>query len=194
MIRRALSYIVFIISIYCSFSSSTATGEETVKTCANVVVRSIKVLSVRPEDMGSSPATPKITSTPGKEPGEVTLLITGPILGEMDSHAITTELSCTAYGIGVVATITRDANYNEQGYVDAYDNHMSLRPPFFWEPCVELELAVHQPPPDVDIEANWIMSLSNGTILDHARTYMFPEQSYPVTLSTTIHAANLKTP
>lgn len=171
-------------AIVCSLglSGTHANAQAIMKTCAAASVQSIS-LSAEPERdvlLDSTPEKPtlKIISAPqpttlGSAAKAVRIIALGPVLGSMDSSKVETDIECTAKGVVFTSTITRSADYH--GAVLANIN---------WHPKIEITVVLRQPV--VIFETIWRMRLTTGTELDHAQTPSYPDQKYPITVTTTI--------
>lgn len=173
------------VAIVCSLglSGTLANAQEIVKTCAGAEVRLINIsaetereilLDATPEKPAIEivPAPPSST-TPGAAGKVVTVIALGPALGSMDSRTVETDLACTAKGVVLTATITRSADY-----------HGAAAKNVRWRPKIEIVVIPRQP--EVIFEATWRMRLTTGAELDHAQTPPYPDQKYPITVTTTV--------
>jgi hypothetical protein len=159
-----------------------------VTSCAGIEIHWGSVGAATPPYQTNPPANMVMEGTEAFSPviGEglskmLKIDITGPMLGDMDSREIKIDLSCTASGLIVTATITRAAGYTEGSYMHTV----------FWKPQVEIWLTLHRP--EVILDGKWVMRLTDGKIIDHAKTYQLPEQPYPVKVSATIRANGILT-
>src|SRR5271163_4678191 len=79
-----------------------ALAEDAAASCPGVDVQSIKASFVRPPFSGTAPAT-QISVIPSDarmrdRSSDIKIIVTGPMLGEMDSRDIKTKISCTSDG------------------------------------------------------------------------------------------------
>ncbi len=171
-----------VVSIVCSLGLSVtyANAQEIMKTCAGMEARLINIsaefvkkvlLDTRPE-IAIIP-TPPSSTTPGAAGKAVTVIALGPVLGSMDSPTVETDLACTAKGVVLTATITRSADY-----------HGAAAKNVLWRPKIEIAVVLRQP--EGIFEATWRMRLTTGAEMDHARTPSYPDQKYPITVTTTV--------
>jgi hypothetical protein len=118
-------------------------------------------------------AAPASDVAPGMTGKGVHVVVVGPPIGSMDSPDVRTDVSCTARGIALTATITRSADYHDSALKNAV-----------FRPTIDLSVVLQQP--DATFQATWKMRLTTGAELDHAQTPPYPEQNYPLTLTATI--------
>jgi hypothetical protein len=123
---------------------------------------------VRPEDMPNN-----AEHLDGKE---VKIIASGPVLGSLDSQNIETALTCTGDGLMLKGHLVRSA---------AYDGN-ALRN-ILWRPHIEVVVVLHAR--TTSFEAKWDMRLTNGVLVDHARSEIGGgDQTYPITVKEIIHA------
>ncbi|MHB1678019.1 MAG: hypothetical protein ACYCSS_10865 [Sulfuriferula sp.] len=168
--------------IVCSLwlSGTSASAQETMKTCTGAQVRLINVsgvynkknlLDAKPEIIVVRALTS--STMPGATGKAVSIIALGPVLGSMDSPAIKTALACTAKGFTLTATITRTADYD--GAVLAN---------IIWRPKIEITVVLLQP--EVIFETIWKMRLTTGAEVYLAQTPTYPEQNYPISVTTAV--------
>lgn len=167
------------IAFYCLFSlmAGAAFARGPRMTCPLLEVRSI-ASSEDSEDEALRAAGPDREAPPSQtysaarsdstSKEEVTILALGPLLDSLDSHKIKLDLTCTADGAILVATVTR--------YSGGVIKNV------FWRPRIRIVMMLRQP--EVLFQTTWTMRRTDGTELDHVGG----RQKYPVTVTTTIRA------
>ena len=161
-----------------------ANAHEYLKTCVNVDVLSIDISAETEHEvlLNATPEKPTIEIVPASSSMStmtdmlgkaVTVVAVGPVLGSWDSHTVETYVACTEKGMVLMATIMRFGDYP-----------VSIRKNVLWRPKVEMVVVPRWP--DVVVEATWKIRLITGTELDHARTPPYPDQSFPITTTTTL--------
>lgn len=169
--------------VVCSLgpAGTLANAQEIPKTCAAVEVRSINI-SEEPERevlLEATPEKPAIrivppsSATPGTSDKVVTIIATGPVLGSMDSRKLETNFTCTTNGAKLTATITRSADY-----------HGAVQKNVLWRP--KLQIVIIPRRPEVIFKTIWKMRLTTGVELNHTRMPPYPEQNYPITVTTIV--------
>lgn len=175
-----------VLASFC-ISPTSAIGE-TIKNCPGVEVHWVSLGAAAPPYETNFPAKIATGKVGASSPDGVLsdmqeVVITGPVLGDMDSKKINVELSCkTASKLIVTATLARAATYDEGSYMHT----------IFWRPKIELWLTLRQP--EIALEGRWDMRLTNGATVDRASTYNLPEQAYPVIVGVTLRANGITTP
>ena len=180
MFAKRVLKAVFLVCLVMAGSCTLA--QEPMRTCPGLDVRFVQVTFEIPKTRLAD-AHPRVlvapagTTSRGPEAlGERAVKVTalGPILGSMDSRDVGVSLACTATGFALTAVITRSADYN--GAVLAN---------LIWRPLIDVDIVVRRP--EVTVDVKWTMRLSTGTILNRAQTAPYPEQHYPLTMTTSIH-------
>jgi hypothetical protein len=97
--------------------------------------------------------------------GVAEVAIYGPLLGSMDTHDISTHLSCGENEVSLTATLTRSPQYDG-----------SAKTNVIWRP--EIELLVHAP---VKLDVRWLMYFTNG--VEVAKDVNVPSQTFPMEFS-----------
>lgn len=151
-----------------------ANAQQLIKRCPDLEVRSMKVSLKLVQNIPLDAKQEIIETVSGAETQDITVIARGPILGSMDSEKLNTDLACSNDGLVLTATISRSSNY-----------HGAVRQNLLWFPRITIVLVPHRP--EVALQTVWKMRLTNGRMLDRARTPPYPEQKYPITLTTTLH-------
>ncbi|HSS19661.1 MAG TPA: hypothetical protein VLL54_06275 [Pyrinomonadaceae bacterium] len=143
------------------------------KTCAQVEVSSLDITTEYPRPDMPFNAAPSTTVTPEANSKEVMIVALGPALGSMDSFKLKTQLTCTAKGFAVAATVIRSADY-QGGVVKNV----------LWRPRIKIAAKLREP--EATFEMTWKMRLTSGLEVEHADTPPYASQKYPITLSNVI--------
>jgi hypothetical protein len=152
-----------------------AAAHQAVKMCPGVTVRSVNVSPQILKDIARNARQETIeTGASATATDGITVVAKGPVLGSMDSEELSTDLACSSDGFVLTATITRSANY-----------HGAVLQNVLWFPRVAIVVVPLRP--EIVFQAIWKMRLTNGRMLDHARTPPYPEHKYPLTLTKTLH-------
>lgn len=152
-----------------------AKAQKTIETCPNVEVRSVNVSADVAKGSFFDTKPERIETTALDNTGkQVTLVAIGPILGSMDSRNVETELSCTAIGVVLVATVSRSEQYSE-----------SVLRNQLWRPQVRMVITLGTA--KAIFQATWKMRLTNGKMVDSARTAPYPGKKYPITVTKIMH-------
>lgn len=152
------------------------------KVCPGAEIQSINVsaeiekkapLDTRPETIEIAPG---YASNPNSRPAEgtVTAVALGPVLGSMDSPKVKTEVTCTANGFLLTATITRSADF-----------HGAALQNVDWRPRATITVLLRQP--EIAIETTWKVRLTTGVELHHAQTPPYPERTFPIKVTKVVH-------
>ncbi|HYA42117.1 MAG TPA: hypothetical protein VEF34_12485 [Syntrophobacteraceae bacterium] len=138
----------------------------------------VRLIDVSAEPLPMSPAGVKPETIEIIAKAEATKLIArGPVLGSMDSPEIKTDLSCTAKGFVLTATITRSADYH--GAVLQNEN---------WWPRITIAVVPRQC--EIVFQTIWKMRLTDGSEVDHAKTPpLYLDRKYPITVTKKIYSA-----
>jgi len=167
--KRGLALVCFL-AVAVPFSSA-----QVVKVCPSLKVRSVKVSPQLLKDLPRNAQQATIeTEASARETKEITVVAKGPVLGSMDSEKLSTDLACSNDGLVFTATITRSANY-----------HGAVAQNVLWFPRITIVVGPLQR--EIALQTVWNMRLTNGRMLDHARTPPYPEQKYPITVTKTLH-------
>jgi hypothetical protein len=159
----------------------TAAPGEVMKTCAGIEIRSIRTAAERETSQPINSAPKEIeavvildSSSLATASGKVfDVSVLGPVLGSMDSPDVKTDVTCTAKGFGLTATIARSASY-----FGAASQNVN------WRPRIRITLMLSQP--EAEFQATWRMRLTTGVEVDHAQSPPYPNQTYPITITKTI--------
>jgi hypothetical protein len=154
--------------------------------CPEVNVLSFHLASDQAPPVVAGPATIQVLPIhplgfQNRVGNERTIVITGPLLGSMDSPDVKTEIVCTEKGLTVSATISRMSNYPEATLGN------TLKGTYPWRPRFTISIEFRQP--TIILQTSWIMRMTNGDSVTTARTPPYPEQKYPITVTKTIRAA-----
>ncbi len=132
--------------------------------------------SITPAGGGAqAEAAPAIILERSATPNEFRLSLTGPVLGAMDSSKVSARIECTPEGIGVIAIVTRSADY--QGAVLAN---------VIWQPSIDVLIQLSGP--RALLAATWTMRLSTGAPVVVGDTPPNYHQKFPITLSKNLTA------
>lgn len=156
-----------------------AEGQQSTKTCTGFDVRSIDISRVSDEKnlFDSMPARIEIGSQERDNADKVvTVYALGPILGSMDSFGIKTDLACSTNGFVLTATISRSGNY-----IGTTAKNV------LWRPKINVAIILRKPGQDIEVKVRWRMRLANGREIYRAQTPPYPEQKFPIIVTTTFH-------
>jgi hypothetical protein len=161
---------------YLAVFGARANAQGVLNVCDGMEVRSIEVsadlqlpanpgprIDLVPDQKGAAVRGPSSKKV-------VKLVLFGPVLGSMDSREVKTDFVETPRGCELVAGITRSAEYSG-----------AVAKNVLWRPRIEVAATFRRA--EVTFQAKWVMRLTTGTIVDHARTPPYPDQKYPITLT-----------
>ena len=148
---------------------------QNITVCPSIEVRSI-LNAVDSSDLKTSAPEIRVEAgvgsaapPPNSNVKLLSVIALGPILGSMDSNEVKTELTCTAKGVALTATITRSAGFKG-----------SVLKNVLWRPKITLVVVSRET--GTLFEAIWVMQLSTGIKLKHAQTPSQPDLRYPIRL------------
>lgn len=158
-------------------------GKSITQSCPGVEVRSVQMSHL--PWLGNSAPTPSISVTvpaghiSGDSQAETAPVVTilGPVLGAMDYTDIGIEIRCLDKGVIVTGVITRSASYS---------GSTNRNEP--WQPSMKVDLVLREP--QTLVEGRWVMRLTNGASVDHARTPPYEEQTYPIVVTRPVQAGS----
>lgn len=180
---RNVSVLTGVAIIFClGLAGAGANAQESMVTCASAKVQLTNISEESDREVileaAEKPAlvivsAPPSSTPPGTPEKTVSVIALGPVLGSMDSHKLETNFTCTTNGVALTTTITRSADY-----------HGAVQKNVLWRP--KLQILIVPRGPEVIFEAIWKMRLTTGAELNHTRMPPYPEQNYPITVTTTV--------
>jgi len=109
----------------------------------------------------------------------LTVITHGPVLASAnEAPEVKTEVACTTRGVTLNLTIM---HISDGG---AAKNAL-------WRPKVSVILVLRQ---DVVFQTAWRMRRPNGAEVDHTQTPPYPDQRYPIVMTTTLRSASDQKP
>ncbi|HEY1580436.1 MAG TPA: hypothetical protein VGF82_25525 [Terracidiphilus sp.] len=144
-------------------------ADEVSKSCPALTVTSVRVTEETVTGSDAPSEMIEVTSFPKQaaERHERTLIATGPVLGSMDSAAVSYVISCRTKGAGLIVTLTRSAEY-----------HGNVLANVLWRPKVHIAIALHNP--QIIFQMTFRMRLSTGEELRLAQTPPYRPRKYPL--------------
>jgi hypothetical protein len=152
-----------------------------VKICPTVEIQSIKIsperwlnASTHPPLVGIELSRQPVTGNAVDNlPESITIIANGPVLSSLDSRAAKSDLTCTDNGFALSVTIEHSTD--SLGFME---QNVS------WRLRAKLQVVLKQPEPV--FETIWKLVSTSGAELDRARSFPFPEQTYPLTVTRTL--------
>ena len=180
---RCVSSLTRVAIIFClGLAGACANEQQLMMTCSSAKVQLTNISEESDREVileaAEKPAlvivSPPPSSTPPNTPEKTVALIAfGPVLGSMDSRKLETNFTCTTNGVALTTTIIRSADY-----------HGAVQKNVLWRP--KLQITIVPRGSEVIFEAIWKMRLTTGAELNHTRMPPYPEQNYPITVTTTV--------
>lgn len=160
--------------------------------CATVEVLKVTTSSIeidRKTPPNPSFATPQIIpsqmvprpSPHARQP--MTVFALGPVLGSRDSDKIDVKSGCTQSGFYFSATVLRAASYPEATL------GTTVQAKYPWRPKITITIIPYQS--EITARMVWSMRLTTGIEVLHTQTPPFPEQRFPIVVSTTLRYPDL---
>ena len=146
-------------------SQTEAPSVEPVLQCDSVQVRTAVVsLAYISTQLPTEDRAESVVEYP--KPGAAVVHVQGPILGSMDSRAISLKPSCVSEGVLIEATISRSAQFTGAAAKNV-----------LWRPIVAVTVSPYRS--GSKLQVSWKMKTTDGRTLTEAQTVPFAVTTYP---------------
>lgn len=161
---------VLILSVSALLLFQTSSGEQIKPKDAQCAWGSASIVEVSAVEDVLGKRVPGATSeliASSANPRAKSVMVTGPMLGSMDSRRINASITCNAEGVIVTGIITRSKDYKGAASKNVV-----------WQPKILVSLNLEVP--HITVQAVWRMKSSNGEEIKRAQTPPYPEVVFPI--------------